>query len=186
MKKVDITDLCAYARQFSGLNDEKITLLQDTHEKILPKIPAITDAFYFHLSEIPKTKVFLEGRMESLKKAHQEWIEELFTSDYDEVYTQKMYHVGDVHVKVQLPVEFMSGAMTIIQGELVSAFGELYPDEPERLLQLGLASNAAIGYSTLVMQESYQSSTLARELENFLSITGMSRQLFDNLARAYK
>ena len=37
----------------------------------------------------------------------------------------------------------------------------------------------------MVMQESYQASSLAAELEKFLSITGMSRQLFDNLAEAY-
>jgi hypothetical protein len=36
------------------------------------------------------------------------------------------------------------------------------------------------------MQESYQSSSLAEELERFLIITGMSRLLFDNLAKAYR
>jgi len=36
------------------------------------------------------------------------------------------------------------------------------------------------------MQESYQAGSLAQELEKFLSISGMSRTLFDNLAKAYK
>ena len=46
--------------------------------------------------------------------------------------------------------------------------------------------NAVLGFSLMVMQESYQSSSLAAELEKFLAITGMSRTLFDNLALAYK
>jgi len=46
------------------------------------------------------------------------------------------------------------------------------------------AINAALGFSLMVMQESYQASTLAGELEKFLAITGMSRTLFNNLAEA--
>jgi hypothetical protein len=36
------------------------------------------------------------------------------------------------------------------------------------------------------MQESYQSSLLAQELDKFMAITGISRALFNNLAAAYK
>ncbi len=37
----------------------------------------------------------------------------------------------------------------------------------------------------MVMQQSYQESGIAEELEKFLRISGMSRTLFTNRAKAY-
>lgn len=48
------------------------------------------------------------------------------------------------------------------------------------------AINAVLGFSLLVMQGSFQTGKLAEELERFLSVSGMSRTLFNNLAAAYK
>lgn len=186
MTAVAIETLCAYSKQFSNLDDAGIATLHAAYADIAPHLPRVTDVFYTHLQQIPKTLPFLEGRLEGLKSTHKAWLHELFTSDYGVEYTQKLYKVGDVHVKVRLPVEFMSGAMTIIHGELIRIFGDIYAHEPQRQLQVMEAVNAALGFSLLVMQESYQSSTLAAELEKFLQITGMSRTLFNNLAKAYR
>jgi hypothetical protein len=97
-----------------------------------------------------------------------------------------MYQVGDVHVKVGLPVEFMAGAMTLVGSRINDRLGELLQNDPSRLRQAITAVNAVLGFTLMVMQQSYESSRLAEELEKFLKITGMSRTLFDNLASAYK
>ena len=55
-----------------------------------------------------------------------------------------------------------------------------------RLNKATAAVNSVLGFTLMVMQQSYESSRLAEELEKFLKITGMSRILFDNLASAYK
>lgn len=186
MQNVDIQALCSYSRQFSGLDEDKIATLHQVYPQVSPRLQEVTDIFYARLQAIPKTTSFLDGRIDGLKKTHVNWLHELLSSDFGEEYTQKLYHVGDVHVKVKLPVEFMAGAMIIIQSELIRIFGELYADDQTLLIRATQALNAATGFSLLVMQESYQSSTLAAELENFLKITGMSRVLFDNLAKAYQ
>jgi hypothetical protein len=185
-KNIDIPALCEYAKQFSGLDSENIALLQQIYPEISPRLQDVTDVFYDRLHAIPKTRNFLEGRIEGLKKTHVVWLHELFSSDFGAEYTQKLYTVGDVHVKVKLPVEFVAGAMTIIQSELIRILGELYANDQVMLLKAIRALNAATGFSLLIMQESYQSSSLAEELDKFLRITGMSRTLFDNLARAYR
>jgi hypothetical protein len=97
-----------------------------------------------------------------------------------------MYHVGEVHVKVKLPVEFMAGGITQIQGHMVAIITEAAQGDPAKIRSWLEAVNAALGFSLIIMQESYQTSTLSAELEKFLSITGMSRTLFNNLASAYK
>ncbi|MEZ5478183.1 MAG: protoglobin domain-containing protein [Thiolinea sp.] len=186
MTETDFTALCTYARHFSRLDDDKIATLHGLYADIQPRIPAVTDAFYTHLQTIPKTAPFLEGRLESLKKTHQDWTMELFTSAFDSAYTERLYRVGDIHVKIKLPVEFMAGAIFIIQSELMKQFQSLYGQDPVRLLTAADATNSATGFSLLIMQESFQSSTLVSELDNFLKITGMSRKLFNNLAMAYR
>ena len=186
MSNADMQTLCDYARQFSGLTDEKIRILHQLYGDIQPHLATVTDAFYTRLTTIPKANAFLEGRTAQLKPIHVAWLNELFTSNFDVDYTQRIYKVGYVHVKVKLPVEFMSGAMSIIQGELTPIILANYAGQTELQAQALNAVNAAIGFSSLVMQESYQSSSLAEELERFLFITGMSRMLFDNLAKAYR
>lgn len=186
MQNIDIQTLCIYARQFAGLDDDKIAVLHHIHPDVCSHLQEVTDIFYGRLQGIPKTADFVAGQVENLKKTHLTWLNELFTSDFGVEYTRKLYHVGDLHVKVRLPVEFMAGAMAIIQSEMVRIFGELYAEDTVKLVAATQALNAAAGFSLLVMQESYQSSSLAAELENFLKITGMSRTLFDNLANAYR
>lgn len=186
MQVIDMQVLCDYARQFSGVDENRIATLRQIYPDISGRLQEVTDTFYGRLQEIPKANSFLDGRIDALKKTHVAWLNELFTSDYGEEYTRKLYHVGDVHVKVKLPVEFMAGATTIIQSEMTRIFSEIYGDNRELMSQAIQAVNAATGFALLIMQESYQSSSMAEELEKFLRITGMSRTLFNNLAKAYR
>lgn len=186
MHTIDMDALCAYAKQFSELDQEKIETLHQVYPDVSDRLQEVTECFYTRLQTIPKTLPFLEGRIEALKTTHVAWLHELFSGQCDTAYTQKLYHVGDVHVKVKLPVKFMAGAMTIIQSELTRIFGEIYANDHAKMLSAIRALNAATGFSLLIMQESYQSSSMAEELDKFLRITGMSRVLFNNLARAYR
>jgi hypothetical protein len=186
MQEIDMQALCHYAKQFSGLDETHIAVLRQVYPDVSARLQDVSDVFYGRLQEIPKIHSFLDGRIDALKKTHVIWLHELFISDFGEEYSRKLYKVGDVHVKVKLPVEFMAGAMVIIQGELTRIFGEIYADDHVMMLKTIAALNAATGFSLLIMQESYQSSSMAEELEKFLRITGMSRMLFNNLARAYR
>jgi truncated hemoglobin YjbI len=182
----DFDKLTRYAKSFSGLTPEREALLVEVGTQIKPKLPGITHDFYQQLLAIPEASSFLEGRVESLKKTHVRWMEGLFSGPFDKTYTEHMYKVGDVHVKVNLPVEFMAGAMTLINNQLIGLIVETYGDDKERCAQILAAVNAVTGMTLLVMQQSYQAASLAEELERFLKISGMSRALFTNLATAYK
>lgn len=186
MTDIDYTELTQYAKAFSALTPEREALLVEAGERIKPRLAEVTDRFYATLQDIPKAAPFIEGRLDTLKQTHHQWLEGLFTGAFDAAYTEAMYRVGDVHVKVKLPVEFMAGGMTLIGGELVRVAAEVYADDQDAYAAVAGAINAVLGFSLLVMQQSYQSSSLAEELEKFLAITGMSRTLFDNLAKAYE
>ncbi len=186
MKEVDFNKLMDYARAFSGYTREREAVLVEAGKDLIPRLTEVTDHFYGVLDKIPEAKPFIEGRVEQLKKTHRQWLENVLAGPCDVNYTEAMYHVGDVHVQVKLPVEFMAGGICLIQESFVAVITELYKDDTARIKVVLEALNAALGFSLMVMQESYQASSLAEELERFLAITGMTRTLFNNLAQAYK
>jgi hypothetical protein len=176
--------LTKYGKAISGFTPEREKILLYAAPQVIPLLDGVTHRFYENLALIPETAKFIEGKAELLKKTHRRWLESLFTGPFDANFTRAMYHVGEVHVKVNLPVEFMAGAMTLIVSELITLIASRYPRESAG--EVLAAINAVAGFSLLTMQKSYQSASLAEELEKFLQITGMSRVLFNNLAAAYK
>lgn len=186
MAQQDFEKLTHYAKSFSGLTPELESILIKTGADIKPKLAKVTDEFYQTLSTIPEAAKFVEDRVDSLKATHLRWMESLFSGPYDQAYIEQMYKIGYVHVKVNLPVEFMAGAMTLINNRLSGVMVESYSHDPAYLAKALEAISAMTGLSLMVMQQSYQEASLAEELERFLQITGMSRVLFTNLATAYK
>jgi len=182
----NFTELSKYAKAFSGLTPEREASLLAAGPDIKPHLPEITEQFYAHLLAVPSANRFLEGRVAALKATHLRWMEGLFSGPFDDSYTQAMYRVGAVHVQVKLPVEFMAGGMTILQQKLSDLVYLIYQDNPGQVQTLIKSINAVIGFTLIVMQQSYQASTIAEELDKFLKISGISRILFANLAKAYK
>ncbi|MDD5272891.1 MAG: protoglobin domain-containing protein [Methylovulum sp.] len=183
-------ELLDYGKKFSGLTPELETCLKDIAPVITPHLETVTHAFYGHLLTIPNTADHLEGRVEHLKAAHLQWLSNLFLHTIDAEFAKTMYRVGDIHVKVNLPIEFMSGSMTLINNQLVLLVLDLFALDPKKCAQALCAINAVTGLALMimlmVMQKSYKESAIAEELEKFLTISGMSRSLFSNLANAYE
>lgn len=184
-KAVDFEELVARTKRLTNFTPESEQVLLKVGDLVKPHLGTVTAAFYEVLQTIPKAEPFLDGRLESLQQAHQKWLESLFTGPFDEEYARSMYYVGMAHVRVKLPVEFMQGAATLIMGELTKLIARMCREDAAKMGVILAAINAVMGYSVAIMQESYQASSLAEELEKFLAITGMSRALFNNLAQAY-
>jgi len=182
--KPDFADLTRYAKQFSDLTTEKENLLLSIKSEIEPLLSEVTDNFYQIMHGIPEAATFLEGRVEKLKPTHQNWMHGLFTGPYDEKYTEAMYHVGDVHVRVNLPVEFMSGGITLICNQLYKLVFEIYSEDLVKAHKIADAINSAMGFSLFVMQKSYHAS-VDETLDKFLLITGMSKALFEKLSSTF-
>jgi truncated hemoglobin YjbI len=180
----DFPELTRYAKMFSGLTEEKENVLRDFKQEVVPHLSQVTEDFYATLQKIPQALPFLEGRIDTLKQTHIKWMHEIFTGPYDERYTEEMYKVGDVHVRVNLPVEFMSGGIALISNELYKIIFELRREDIGGANQIVSAVNSIMGFSLLVMQKSYQAS-VDESLDKFLLITGMSKPLFEKLASTF-
>lgn len=182
--KPDFPELTRYAKMFSNLTEEKQDILRSVKGEITPHLSKVTDDFYISLQKIPEARPFLDGRIEALKQTHVKWMHDIFTGPYDENYAEAMYKVGDVHVRVNLPVEFMSGGVTLICDELYKIIFELRSGDIAGANQIISAVNSIMGFSLFVMQKSYHAS-VNESLEKFLMITGMSKALFEKLASTF-
>lgn len=186
MSQIDFAALCQRGKACSGFDAEDEQILLAEGGKLQPYLSAVTEQFYVELQQIPAAAPFLEGRVEALKSTHKAWLETVFSGPYDEAFAARMHHVGEVHVKVKLPVEFMSSGTLLIKKHLVPILTQMFADDVVMLGKMMKAVNAVTGFCLIIMQESYQSSLLAQELDKFMAITGISRALFNNLASAYK
>ena len=182
---MDLETINSYCKQFCDLTPEKEQLLQTIGPDLLPYLPAITEAFYAHLLEIEAAQLFLEGRVEALKKTHLEWLSSLFTKTLNDKFAAHLYHIGEVHVQVKLPADFMTGAITYLQQKLIHVAVYLYGNDPVKVLNVSQALNSLFGYNLQVMQLSYQQSMITAELSRFLNVTGISHKLFSNMVAAY-
>lgn len=186
MQEIDFNALCAHGKAYSGLSREDEVLLLAEGRKLLPYLARVTDHFYRDLQAIPAAAPFLEGRLDALKTTHRAWLEKVLTGPYDAAFAAHMHKVGAVHVQVKLPVEFMASGIGLINRHLIPVVAEVYADDAIMLARMMRAVSAATGFCLIIMQESYQTSLLAEELQRFLAISGISRALFNNLAAAYK
>ncbi len=182
MTELYFKELAANARAFAALTHERERLLREIAPAVVPQLDAVTDRFYVRLQAVPRTAPFLEGRLPKLRRTHREWLEGLFTRDYDVAFVEGMYRVGSAHVNAGLPLEFMAGGMTLLAEELTPLVLRMASGDTDRQIALAGAINAALGFALIVMQEAYQLSRLLAEQEHFLAVTGISRASFNSLA----
>jgi hypothetical protein len=186
MTHIELRNLANYAKKFSGLTPEREALLIRIGPTIIPRLPKITDTFYAILATIPEPARYLEDRIDSLKQTHLRWLGSLFSGPFDLDFAAAIHRAGQIHVRVDLPIEFMAGGMTLIGDLLIAEIERCYTDDAEIRSEAHAAVNAVLGFSLIVMQEALQDSKLNQELEKFIKITGISRPLFNNLAAAYR
>ncbi len=182
MTDVELEELTEYARQFSGFTFERQDLLIRMGPTMIPVLPKITDAFYEVLLGIPKPAKYLQGRVNMLKQSHIHWLTSIFTGPFDLKYAAAIHHAGEVHVRVELPMEFMAGGMTLIGDQLIKEIEAQYADDSDLRAAAHEAVNAVLGFSLIIMQQALMESTLKSELEKFMKVTGISRPLFNKLA----
>lgn len=108
----------------------------------------LADAFYARVLQHPDARTVLERgerQVGQLKLTLTQWMEEAFSGPWDEAYLQRRARIGQVHVRIGLPQQYMITAMNVVRRGLFDALdarGLLTADARsavERVLDLDLA-----------------------------------------------
>lgn len=155
----DFDALMANGKSISGLTPEFEDCLKEIAPIIIPHLPQVTEAFYLGLIATPNSNNFLNDHIPQLgrlKETHLNWLNSLFTQDIDSQFTERMVKVSDTHVIIKLPLELMVGAMFLISRELIGIVVSEFGGNSRRCIQAMQAVNAVLGFSLVIMQQSYK------------------------------
>ncbi len=141
-----------------------------------PEIPGITDRFYAVLLRRPETAAFVDGRVEELKKAHVAWFEDVLQGTYGEPFFDRQYKIGMAHVRIGLLPHWVEGIMCFIRTESIAAIERLVSDSA-RAAALTASLVRILDLNLAVINLSYHET----RLRNLTSMTGMKRELLENL-----
>jgi len=142
--------------------------------------PQLTDKFYGQLVSLPLTNQHIEGRLESLKSTHQQWMVYLFTGPHDEAFFERQEVIGVVHVKVKIPPLFVSSSMSFLRHEIVHML-HIASEGGEITCEQFQAASSAILRLLDLCQMLIDSAYDAERLRLLSEATGMKLRLIENL-----
>ena len=120
VKDADIlTELIA----LTALTDEEAALLGGLQSHAREAAPALQDAFYGRLFSHSNTAEYLAGvPIERLHSMAASWFADIFGGVYDIGYAQKRLKIGEIHVRIGLPVRYPLAMLDVIMpfGEAIA------------------------------------------------------------------
>jgi len=167
-------------KSFLGFDESDRAVLQSLKPLFVEHGPGITDRFYEVLGQNEATARLIEGRVEQLKATHGVWMMELFDGDYGRAYFDRREKIGQAHVRINLPPEFVEGVMSFIRTEGIKLIhANLQGDEADKAVG---ALIKVLDLDLIVINLAYAE----ERIDRITKLTGMRRRLIENIIRASK
>lgn len=179
-RSVRIAETAAEAKKYLGFTEQDIKRLNELAPKIEPYIPNVVSYVVKTLGAHPTLLNTLETHplpVETAVEILERWLKNVFSWNYGEDFGEQAYRIGSAHVGARINPKFM----TLTMGNFVVAtsfiIGEMTEDK--KALQAYLSSiEKAFMLNLTLMLQSYE----ARRLDNFLRLSGMTRELYERMS----
>lgn len=189
-----MTNFIQEMQQFSKLTDQEKQILRSLEPVLRKTADQLAEAFYTNLLSFENTaKHFTSNpeRIDSLKNHLKAWYIGLAKGSYDEQYAEDRYRIGYRHVEINLELRYMVAAMSFCRDYSMPLIAASIGDNAKAVSEANLALNKVMDLDLNLMLKTYveknqQLMAEAEEenLQKFLSVTDMSRELFNTLMRA--
>ena len=183
-------------KRYVDFTDEDSAILKEIAPVMEKYIPSMVDKFYEEIQRHEGTMRVITGGQEQIKRLTNTlniWAKQLFTMDYDENFAQMRFKIGYMHVDIDLDQKYVISAIAIVNKHFTEAATKEFGEDPHRLERILSAIEKAVSINLNLMCETYTTAMhdkLSKQehenLQNFLKITGMSRKLYENMARTFK
>lgn len=164
-------------KRFVGFGPEDVANLAALAPLAAQYGPKITDEFYETLGEFEATRAHIDGQVDRLKRTHAQWMKELFAGDYGDAYFDSRIRIGQAHVRIELPPEYVEGVMNHLRVKFLAAAAQALSAEE---LQQRIPSLYKILDLDLVLINLAYSEDRIDRISRF---TGMRRRLLENMVR---
>jgi hypothetical protein len=135
-----------------GITDAEAALLGSMSEQACALSSTMTDAFYKRLLSYDNTAEYFEGitedRMHSFLGT---WFEQLFDGKYDEEYARRRITIGQIHVRIGLPLRYPLAMMDVIM-----EFGEQVARQSSQPDAAIVAFRKALALDVAIFNQAYE------------------------------
>jgi hypothetical protein len=145
-----------------NLIDQEKSLLGDLKGEAESRVDRLGEVFYKRLLAHPPTaEYFLDDKMvDHVRSKLQDWFIQLFQGDYNNDYVKSRLVIGEVHVRIGLPVRYPLAMM-----DVMLKFGEEVTNQSPRPDQAKLAFHKLLALDIAIFNQSYEDNQLRRLAE---------------------
>jgi hypothetical protein len=144
-----------------GLTAEEATLLGALQGEAREIAPRMIDEFYSRLFKHENTAEYLQGAsMERLHSMVAEWFADLFSGSYDEAYAKKRLGIGQVHVRIGLPVRYPLSML-----DVVMPYGEAIAKQSAQPEKAAAAFRKVLALDVAIFNQAYEDNQLSHLAE---------------------
>ncbi|MGD9212738.1 MAG: protoglobin domain-containing protein [Desulfobacteraceae bacterium] len=152
------TDIYNEAKLFLNFNSTDIMRLKRVHPTIKPLLPRIVDAVLERIRTNPKLSNLMKDHslpIETARSVFIDWLNIIFTSDYDISFVQYAYDIGSVHEKVGIKAKYVTMAMAIFVLAIDFVLNKMVA-ERELIYSISHSIKKAMFLNLTLMLQSYE------------------------------
>ncbi|NJN17368.1 MAG: Globin-coupled histidine kinase [Oscillochloris sp.] len=155
-----------------NLSSAEANLLQEMSAAAKDVAPQMTKAFYDRLFAHPQTAEYLQGvGIDRLHGMVQEWFAGLFCGVYDKTYAGRRLRIGEIHVRIGLPVRYPLAML-----DVVMPFGETVAKQSAQPEAAAAAFRKVLALDVAIFNQAYEDNQL-RHLAELVGGERLARRL---------
>jgi signal transduction histidine kinase len=152
---------------YVGFTEASSAALRELHPFARPFFVPIVDDFYAAIKERPGARGAITGgdaQIQRLKSTLCAWLDTLLLGPHDEAYYAMRARIGSMHVRIDLPQQYMFAAMNRIRVRLQDVIWSHVPDR-DAARRMARALEQILDLELAIMLETYREDMEARSRE---------------------
>lgn len=141
--------------QLMDLTAAEKAVLAQLQENARQVSPALSQAFYQRLLAHPLTAEYFTGPIEERQKTLEQWFVELFRGEYDQTYVQHRLKIGQIHVRIGLPIRYPLAML-----DLIDSFGMQVAAQSEQPAVAAAAFRKLLALDIALFNQAYEDEQL--------------------------
>lgn len=155
--QVKDTSILAELVTMMGLSADEAALLGALQPHARDAAPQLLEQFYGRLFQHSNTAEYLQGvAMDRLHSMVANWFSDLFGGVYDAAYAQKRLAIGQIHVRIGLPVRYPLAMLDIILPS-----GEAITQKSDQPSAAAAAFRKVLALDIAIFNQAYEDNQLA-------------------------
>ena len=154
-------DLKAYV----GFDEADVAALRRLEPHAAPHVHEIAEHFYASVDRSPGAVAAITGgaaQVERLKLTLRDWLSTGLTGPHDAVYYARRSRIGQVHVRIGLPQQYMFTAMNVVRSDYIDLIESVYADDAPVRRAAQRAVNKLLDIELAIMLHTYRNDSEER------------------------